>query len=151
MSDARKSDARDELPPIARFPVLCAEKTRFGDTDAFGHINNAVVSTFLESGRGELLRHGQVNLAAADCRFVVVRSEIDFVDELQFPGDVLIGSAVAKIGRSSLTFEQAIFQHGICRVVSRSVLVHSHAKLKASAELTAEARAHFARLVAVSA
>lgn len=145
------SDERAELPAIASFPVLTTEKTRFGDTDAFGHINNAVTSTFLESGRSELLRHGGVVAEATGCRFVLVRSEIDFRDELHWPGDVIVGSVVAKIGRTSLTFDQAIFQHGICRVVSRSTLVHAHAEHKASAELTPEARAHFAQLGAVAA
>jgi acyl-CoA thioester hydrolase len=112
----------------------------------FGHINNAVISTFLESGRSELLRHKGADVAAADCRFVLVRSEIDFLGELHFPGDVIVGSAVARIGRTSLTFEQAIYQHDVCRAVSRSVVVHAHAMQKVSCELTTEARTHFERL-----
>lgn len=142
---------RAQLPQLAEFPVLTTEKTRFGDTDAFGHINNAVVSTFLESGRGELLRYGGVSIDAEGCRFVVARVEIDFRDELTFPGDVIIGTRIARIGRSSLTCDQAIFQHGLCRVVAVSTLVHVNAGIKASQELTDEARAHFARLGEVSA
>ena len=142
---------RAPLPQIADFPVLTTEKTRFGDTDAFGHINNAVISTFLESGRGDLLRYGGVSIDAEGCRFVVARVEIDFRDELKWPGDVVIGSRVARIGRSSLACDQAIFQHGICRVIAVSTLVHANAKQKASEELTPQARAHFALLGAVSA
>ncbi len=134
------------MPALTDFPILTTEKTRFGDTDSFGHINNAVISTFLESGRGDLLRHGGVIVGAAGCRFVVVRVEIDFRDEVYWPGEVVIGSRVAKIGTTSLTFDQAIFQHGICRVVSRSTVVHAHAQLKAAQELPPEARAHFALL-----
>ncbi len=144
------SAAKAELPALADFPVLATENTRFGDTDAFGHINNAVASTFLESGRSELLRFGGVDPAANGCRFVLVRIEIDYRDELNWPGDVVIGSRVAKIGRTSLTCDQAIFQHGICRVVARSTMVHANAELKASAELSREARAHFAQLGQVS-
>lgn len=140
------SAAKAELPSLEDFAVVTTEKTRFGDTDAFGHINNAVVNTFLESGRGGLLRHGKIDTAAEGCRFVLVRIEIDYRDELHFPGDVIIGSRVAKIGRTSLGFDQAIFQHGICRVVSRSTLVKVDAKLKTSAQLTSATRAHFAAL-----
>lgn len=142
---------RAELPALTVFPVLTIEKTRFGDTDAFGHINNAVVSSFLEAGRGELLRHGNVDAAAAGCHFVLVRIEIDYRDELRFPGEVLIGSAVTRIGRTSLAFDQAVFQHGICRVVSRSTLAQVDPGLKASVELTSEARTHFAALGPVAA
>jgi acyl-CoA thioester hydrolase len=140
------SDARAQLPAPADFPVLTSEKTRFGDTDAFGHINNAVISTFLEVGRGDLLRHDGVIVEAVGCRFVLARLEIDFRGELFWPGELVIGSRVAKIGRTSLTCDQAIFQHGTCRVLSRSTMVHINAKLKAATELTAAARAHFALL-----
>lgn len=145
------SGAKAALPQLADFPVLTTEKTRFGDTDAFGHINNAVVSTFLESGRGELLRFGGVRTDADGCHFVLARAEIDYRGELFFPGEVVIGSKVAKIGRTSLTCDQAIFQHGVCRVVAVSTMVHVNSTLKASAELTGEARAHFAQLGEMSA
>jgi acyl-CoA thioester hydrolase len=138
------------MPQLADFPVLTTEKTRFGDTDAFGHINNAVVSTFLEAGRGELLHYGGVRTDAEGCHFVLARIEIDYRGELFFPGEVVIGSRVAKIGRTSLTCDQAIFQHGTCRVVAVSTMVHVNTELKASAELTSEARAHFALLGDVS-
>lgn len=138
--------ARSAMPRFADYPVLTTEKTRFGDTDAFGHVNNAVISTFLDSGRSELLRHGDFVVEADGCRFVLVRVEIDYHDEIVWPGDVIIASRVAKIGRTSLGFDQAVFQHGVCRVVSASILVHASAALKASVELTPEARAHFAGL-----
>ena len=145
------SGAKAELTKIGDFPVLTSEKTRFGDTDAFGHINNAVISSFLESGRGDLLRFGGANTDADGCHFVLARIEIDFRGELNWPGEVCIGSRVAKIGRTSLAFDQVIYQHGKCRVASKSTLVHVNAKRKASQELTAEARAQFAGLCEVSA
>lgn len=137
---------RSALPRIADFPVLTTEKTRFGDTDSFGHINNAVISTFLESGRSELLRVGGKISAAPDCNYLLARVEIDFRGELNWPGEVVIGSRVSKLGRTSLAFDQAVFQHGLCRVVSTSTLVQVNATLKKSAELTDEARAHFMTL-----
>jgi acyl-CoA thioester hydrolase len=138
-----------QLPSLDEFPVVTTEKTRFGDTDAFGHINNAVISTFLESGRSELLRIGGEIAAATGCHFLLAHVSIDFRGELNWPGEVTIGSRVAKIGRTSLAFDQAIFQHGICRVVSASTLVQVNASLKTSAELTGEARKHFAILCPV--
>jgi acyl-CoA thioester hydrolase len=137
---------RAPLPHLDDFPVLTTEKTRFGDTDSFGHINNAVISSFLESGRSELLRLGGEIAAAKGCQFLLASVSIDFRGELNWPGDVIIGSRVTKIGRSSLGFDQAVFQRGSCRVVSSSTVVQVNAKLKSSAELTPEARAHFAEL-----
>jgi acyl-CoA thioester hydrolase len=139
-------DQRAALPQLADFTVFTTEKTRFGDTDAFGHINNAVISSFLESGRSELLSCNGEIVAGPGCHFLLARVEIDFRGELNWPGEVRVGSRVAKVGRTSLTFDQAIFQHGECRVVSRSAIVQVDAKLKSSAELTPAARAHFAVL-----
>jgi acyl-CoA thioester hydrolase len=144
-------DQRAALPQLTDFTVFTTEKTRFGDTDAFGHINNAVISSFLESGRSELLSSDGEIVAGPGCHFLLARVEIDFRGELNWPGEVLVGSRVAQVGRTSLTFDQAIFQHGECRVVSRSAIVQVDARLKASAELTAAARAHFAALVEVTA
>lgn len=125
---------------------MTTEKTRFGDTDAFGHINNAVVSSYLESGRSELLRSKGEIVAGEGCHFLLARVEIDFRGELNWPGEVTVGSRVEKVGRSSVGFEQAIFQHGECRVVSRSTIVQIDSGLKAAAELTPAARSHFAPL-----
>lgn len=139
-------DHRAELPQLAEFAVVTIEKTRFGDTDAFGHINNAVVSSFLESGRSELLRSKGEIVAGEGCHFLLARVEIDFRGELNWPGEIVVGSRVERVGRSSVGFGQAIFQHGQCRVVSRSTLVQIDASLKTSTELTEAARQHFAAL-----
>lgn len=40
------------------FPFRSSDKLRYGDTDRQGHVNNAVFSTFLETGRVELLLTG---------------------------------------------------------------------------------------------
>jgi acyl-CoA thioester hydrolase len=36
--------------------VWTSDVIRFGDTDAYGHVNNAVFATFCESGRVHLFR-----------------------------------------------------------------------------------------------
>ena len=132
-----------QRPIAANFPVHSVEKTRFGDTDAYGHINNAVISSYLETGRGDLLRADGESLAAADCQFVLASVTIDFCAELYWPGTVLVASRVTVIGRTSLGFEQAVFQNDICCVQSTSTLVHVNAKEKKSAPLTNAARSHF--------
>ena len=141
---------RSALPQLADFPVLTTEKTRFGDTDSFGHINNAVISTFLESGRGELLHSGGGLAEIEGCNFVLAGIEIEFRGELNWPGEVIIGSRVAKIGRSSIGFDQAVFQQGTCRVVSRSTCVQVNTKLKSAAELSPAAKTHFATLTSIT-
>ncbi len=96
---------------------------RYADTDRQGHINNAVFATLLESGRVALIYNPEKPLAEKGCSFVIARLELDFLAELNWPGDALVGSSFTKLGRSSFELAQAIFQDGNCAAVSRSTMV----------------------------
>ena len=41
------------------YPVLTTDTIRYGDTDCQGHVNNAVFSTFIATGRSEILYRQQ--------------------------------------------------------------------------------------------
>lgn len=112
----------DELA-VTDFPLRAHDKLRYGDTDRQGHINNAVFSTFLETGRVELLYNRSRQLIEPDTAFVIARLEMDFRAELLWPGEVEIGTRVASVGRSSVRLEQAIFQDGHCVASGITVMV----------------------------
>ena len=118
-----RPDDLARAPVLADFPVQSFDKLRYGDTDRQGHVNNAVFSTFLETGRVEMIYDGKASLADAGCSFVIARLELDFVTELLWPGRVDIGSGVIKVGRSSLRMEQALFQDGHLVAVGETVMV----------------------------
>lgn len=112
-----------DVPTLDHFPAHAQDKLRYGDTDRQGHVNNAVFSSLLETGRVEVL-HGEAGpLADAGASFVIARLVLQFVGELQWPGTVDIGTRVARVGRSSVTMEQAIFQDGRCCATGESVIV----------------------------
>jgi len=113
------------LPEIrlGDFPLQSSDKLRYGDTDRQGHVNNAVFSTFLETGRVAALYNPEAPLADPGCAFVIARLTIDFLAEIRWPGDVHVGTKVASVGRSSMQLEQAIFQDGKCVATSQSVIV----------------------------
>ena len=63
---------------MSDWPFVIQERVRFRDVDSFGHINNAVYSTYLEQARLDVLGGlGSVILA---------RVEIDFRAELSRRG-----------------------------------------------------------------
>ncbi|WP_417691702.1 acyl-CoA thioesterase [Roseibium sp.] len=103
------------------FPTCTTDKLRYRDCDAQGHVNNAVYSTFLESARTEMLYVGGEPILDPGCGFVIVRLELDFVAETHWPGTVDIGSRILKLGTSSVTMKQTIFQNG--KVVADAVCV----------------------------
>ena len=96
---------------------------RWGDTDGLGHINNVVFTRFCESGRiAYTTACGRgLDLDAND--FVVVHLSIDFRAEMHFPGEVMGGTRLARLGRSSVRLGHGLFQDGRCAATAESVLV----------------------------
>jgi acyl-CoA thioester hydrolase len=72
---------------------------RWRDTDALGHVNNAVYLTYLEEARDAFYLH-----ALGDPIYVVVRLEIDFRAEVRHADrTVRVEIAVERLGTTSLT------------------------------------------------
>jgi acyl-CoA thioester hydrolase len=96
---------------------------RYGDIDRQGHVNNAVFSTYLETGRVAIIHDPQAGLQVAGATSVLARIELDFLRELRWPATLEVGTAVAEIGRSSYVFAQAVFCDGVCAATARSTMV----------------------------
>ena len=130
----------EHLDEAGFYPHQVTDRLRYGDTDRQGHVNNAVFSTLLETGRVAILYDQAGSLAAEGCAFVIARLEIDFRAELNWPGEIVIGTAVAKIGRTSFELTQALFQGEACAARSRSVIVQMDQTTRRSHPLSDHAR-----------
>jgi acyl-CoA thioester hydrolase len=108
---------------IDAFPLRATDKIRYGDTDRQGHVNNAVFATFFETGRVEVLWDPKAPLADSGCSFVIAKVTIDFRAEITWPGEVVIGTRVGKIGRSSIQLEQVLFQGERLTATAQTVIV----------------------------
>lgn len=105
------------------FPVKTYDKLRYGDTDRQGHVNNATMATFLETGRVEILYGVEYPVLAENCSFVVASIKVDYLNEITWPGTVEIGTGVVKVGNSSIHFYQQIFQNDVCVAKAETVSV----------------------------
>lgn len=123
--------------PLEAYALRTYDKLRYADTDRQGHVNNAVFATLLETGRAELFYASDEALADPGCAFVIANLNLDFVGEITWPGRVEIGTRVAKIGNSSATLEQALFQHGACVARARTVIVQMNETTRRSQPLNA--------------
>ncbi|MEP9376135.1 thioesterase family protein [Aquabacter sp. CN5-332] len=94
------------------FPLKTFDKLRYADMDRQGHVNNAVFSTFLETGRAEILYAPDDPIAEPGTAFVIARLMLEFRAEVKWPGEVQIGTRVADLGRSSIKLHQVVFQNG---------------------------------------
>lgn len=97
---------------------------RYNDQDTLGHINNVVYSAYLEHARCDLV-YG----IAPPGRFprletVIVRVEIDFRVEINYPGTIEVGTVLTRTGRSSFDLCHGMFTPGsdLCHSTAKSVL-----------------------------
>lgn len=98
---------------------------RLGDLDPFGHVNNAVIATYVEQGRVLYLR--DVLGTGADpvsMPFILAMLQIDYLSQVMFNDVVDVGSRVDWIGRSSIGMSHLLInQEGRELARSETVLV----------------------------
>lgn len=98
---------------------------RYNDLDPLGHVNNAVYSTFLEAGRTAFLQPMFDQYGDGKLDVVIARVIIDYRRELTYPGEVEIGTAIKRIGNTSVVFVNGVFKKGtdICSATGEAYLV----------------------------
>jgi acyl-CoA thioester hydrolase len=74
---------------------------RWGDMDAFGHVNNTVYFRYMESARIAFLEQAAGDLDAQGEGPVIVTAYCTFLKQLKYPGDIEIRSYAGPAGRSS--------------------------------------------------
>jgi acyl-CoA thioester hydrolase len=130
---------RKPTPKLADFPHCVTDIIRYADLDPQGHVNNAVFSTYFESGRVAMFRNPDLGIGVLDATYVLVRQEIDFLHEMRWPGNVEIGTALAELGRSSFTVVQTIFNGDVCAAAGRATLVMMDTTARRARPLTPDA------------
>lgn len=109
---------------------------RWSDVDGYGHVNNAVYSTYLEECRDEWLDRA-LGDPEGSWDFVVARVAIDFRRELRLEDDeVLVRCALGRIGTSSVTTTETILAGGEVAAEAEAVLVARNRERDGSRPLT---------------
>lgn len=122
---ARARLAMRGQPRRAEFAFFLSLSPRWGDMDALGHVNNARFFTYDESVRLDYFQQ----LMRDDPKFwneyglILAHIEADFIAQLKPPAELDIGFRIAKVGRTSLGTEAAMFLGEQLIAVTRGVLV----------------------------
>jgi len=129
------------------FPFWTDEKLRVQDTDFNGHVNNASIAALCEAGRGDILCavSGLPNerIMASALRKVT----IEYLAEIHYPGEVRIGSAIARVGNSSITIVQGLFKGSLCFATAESVMVFLDRETRRPAPMPEAWRAGYSKLL----
>ena len=113
----------DMAPRLEDFPYRLTDNVRFADLDPNQHVNNAVYATYFETGRVTLMKDPKYGLVPDGLAWIMVRLDIHFRAELRWPGRIELGLGVAKLGRTSVTFDQVVFSEGKCVASARAATV----------------------------
>jgi len=94
-----------------RFPYVLDIPTRWADNDLYGHVNNVVYYAYFDTVVNRyLIDEGRLDIHAGDAIGVCVESRCTYKQSISFPEVVKAGLRVAKLGRTSVTYEIGIFR-----------------------------------------
>ncbi|MET0987073.1 MAG: hotdog domain-containing protein [Steroidobacteraceae bacterium] len=109
------------------YPHRFEHRLQYADMDSFRHVNNVAIARLLEEGRAAL----NIEVFGEEClldpapgqQLLFANINIAYLLQANYPGTVLVCSAVTAVGNTSWTLAQAAFQHGECFAVASAVMV----------------------------
>jgi acyl-CoA thioester hydrolase len=93
------------------FPVLWPVGTRWADNDMFGHLNNAVYYQLFDTAINAWINTSTgLDPITTSSLGIVAESGCRYFSELHFPESLVVGLAVTRLGRSSVTYRLGVFK-----------------------------------------
>ena len=110
---------KKKLIHVTKMPI------RWGDMDAYGHINNTVYFRYMEQARVEWIEEMQVPVRPGGDGPVIINASCTFLIPMNYPGMVEVRTFIGAIGRSScetfaemrLEGDERIYAEGAAKVV----------------------------------
>ena len=110
----------------------------FYETDAIGHINNTVLPMWFEKSRVPLFKIFTPDLDPGKWKLIIVKIEVNYLEQMSYQESVLIKTGVERIGNSSFVVRQEAFQNDILCVRGHTTLVRFNFKENKSQILNSE-------------
>ena len=104
------------------YPFSCPIQVRWRDVDALGHVNNAVIVTFLETARAELWRERFGGGTAIP--FMVASLEVDYRRQISLDDPVRVGIKVSGLRGARYSFEYRVEAGGELAAEALTVMAH---------------------------
>jgi acyl-CoA thioester hydrolase len=107
-------DAGERSLTSGDFPVHWPVLTRWADNDMFGHLNNAVYYGLFDTAiNGWINASTGLDPLIAPWLGVVAESGCRYFAELKFPDPLMVGLAVTRLGRSSVTYRLCLYASSV--------------------------------------
>ena len=117
--------SRPEPEQRTAYPYFRRIPTRWMDNDVYGHVNNVVYYSYFDTVVNAFLVHeGGLDIESGTVIGLCVESQCRYRSPVAFPDQLDAGLRVAKIGRSSVRYEVAIFRIGERSAAAQGHFVH---------------------------
>ena len=99
--------------------------TRWSDNDIYGHVNNVQYYSYFDTAVNRMLiEAGVLDIHHGTMVAYVVESACSYFRPISYPDPLEVGIRVARLGRSSVRYELAIFRAGDDSACAAGVFVH---------------------------
>lgn len=116
-------------------------EVRFSDLDAYGHVNNAVFFTYLETARVKLFSERFASLMSQGLHFLVVEASCRYQLPIELNDRVVIDIEPEELGRSSFTLSYLLHDDaGKKFATARTVMVCFDARSQKTVRLPEDMR-----------
>jgi acyl-CoA thioester hydrolase len=97
----------------ADYPYVRKVATRWNDNDLYGHLNNVVYYEIFDTVINRfLIEEGGLDIVGGPVIGIVPETRCRYLKPLRYPEAVDAGLAVARLGRSSVVYDIALFRAG---------------------------------------
>lgn len=96
---------------------------RWGDMDAYGHVNNTLFFRYFESARFDFFEKVCMPVLAQPPVIILAEMTCQFKAELRYPADIMIHTHVSRFGNSSFDVTAAIYQGDMLCAASTATMV----------------------------
>lgn len=96
---------------------------RFYETDAFGHVNNTVITGWFETAREPIFKIFTPGLEISELSLILARIEIDFVGQIHYGSEVTLKTSIEKVGNASFVVLHEAWQNDNCVARGKAVQV----------------------------
>lgn len=111
--------------PRSEYPRFYPVDTRWADNDIYGHINNVVYYSYMDSVINRfLIEEGGLDINAGSIVGFVVSSGCDYLKPAAYPDALEAGLRVDHLGNSSVRYGVGIFRRGEDSPCARGFSVH---------------------------
>ena len=112
-------------PQRSDYPHFLEIQTRWMDNDAYGHVNNAIYYSWMDTVVNRfLIDAGGLDINVGAVIGVAAESGCRYFAAVAYPDAIDAGLRVARLGTSSVRYEVGIFRHGDESAVAALYFVH---------------------------